>query len=268
MRLRSSPPSRNLRQPHLFRRIGKSFNSKASAGACPFARVFSVCSPSPGLRVNISLMSAIRALISAGPTREFFDPVRFISNPSSGKMGYAIAAAALEAGWDVQLVSGPVSIPAPEGAELIPVISAAEMLEAVDSRFDSCDVLIMTAAVSDYRPASCEEHKVKKGAGLMHITLEPTVDILKTVAARKRKGQYVVGFAAETRDVEGYALGKMRAKNCDMMVANRVGLPEGGFESDKNSVVLLWPDDGREEIGSADKRDIARKIVERIKARR
>jgi len=209
-------------------------------------------------------MSGIRVLISAGPTREFFDPVRFISNPSSGKMGYAIAEAAVATGWVVELVSGPVSLPAPIGATLVPVVSAAQMLEAVDGRFNACDVLIMTAAVSDYRPKQIEGHKIKKAGEALVVELEPTVDILKTVAARKRAGQYVVGFAAETDDVEAYALGKMRTKNCDMMVANRVGQAGAGFESDRNSVVLLWPDGRREAIGSAGKRDIAREIVARI----
>jgi len=213
-------------------------------------------------------MSRIRALISAGPTREFFDPVRFISNPSSGRMGYAIAQAALDAGWAVELVSGPVALPAPVGATLVPVVSAADMLAAVQTRFDACDVLVMTAAVSDYRPLLREEHKMKKARERLVVELEPTTDILKTVAARKRQGQYVVGFAAETQDVEAYALGKMRAKNCDMMVANRVGQPGGGFESERNSVVLLWPDGEREPVACADKSAIAHRIVERIAQRR
>ncbi|MFA5257894.1 MAG: phosphopantothenoylcysteine decarboxylase [Opitutales bacterium] len=213
-------------------------------------------------------MSRIRALISAGPTREFFDPVRFISNPSSGRMGYAIAQAALDAGWAVDLVSGPVSLPAPAGATLVPVVSAADMLEAVQARFDACDVLIMSAAVSDYRPMRRVEHKVKKAGERVVAELEPTTDILKTVAARKKPGQYVVGFAAETNDGANYALAKMSAKNCDMMVANRVGQPGEGFESERNSVLLLWPDGRREEIGDSDKREIARRIVERIAQRR
>ncbi len=215
--------------------------------------------------MNMSAMPQIRLLVSAGPTREHFDPVRFISNPSSGRMGYAIATAALRAGMSVSLVSGPVAIDAPAGlAELLPVTSAAEMLEAIDSRFDACDVLVMSAAVSDYRPVRRMEHKVKKDALSLSVEMEPTVDILRHVAARKRPGQYVVGFAAETQDVEAYAIGKMRAKNCDMMVANRVGLPGSGFESRDNSVVLLWPDGGREESGTAGKDEIAAMIVERI----
>jgi phosphopantothenoylcysteine decarboxylase/phosphopantothenate--cysteine ligase len=212
-------------------------------------------------------MAAIRCLVSAVPTREHFDPVRFISNPSSGKMGYAIARAAAEAGWEVTLVSGPVSLPAPAGVELVPVVSAAEMLKAVDGRFDDCDILIMTAAVSDYRPKVVEPRKMKKGAASLVVELEPTVDILRHVASRKKPGQYVVGFAAETNDVEAYALGKMKAKNCDMMVANQVGVSGSGFAGDHNSVVLLWPDAGREAIGPSAKESLARDIVARIASR-
>jgi len=206
-------------------------------------------------------MAKLRCLVSAGPTREFFDPVRFISNPSSGKMGYAIADAAASLGWDVTLVSGPVSLPCPENVARVDVVSAQDMYEAIAARFDSCDILIMSAAVSDYRPKFRAGSKVKKDKLELVVAMEPTVDILKTVAARKKSGQFVVGFAAETNDVENYARGKMRAKNCDMMVANKVGEPGGGFMSDDNRVILLKRDGWREAVGPCLKTEIARRIV-------
>lgn len=211
-------------------------------------------------------MAKLRCLISAGPTREFFDPVRFISNPSSGKMGYAIAEAAVAAGWEVTLVSGPVSLPCPAGVTRVDVVSAEEMFAAIDARFDAAEVLIMSAAVSDYRPKTRSTSKVKKDKLELVVEMEPTVDILKTVAARKKSGQFVVGFAAETDDVENYALGKMRSKNCDMMVANRVGVAGSGFMSDDNRVILLTRDGSREEVGPCSKTEIARHIVARVSA--
>ena len=212
-------------------------------------------------------MTQIRCLISAGPTREFFDPVRFISNPSSGKTGFAIAQAAAAKGWAVTLVAGPVSLATPEGVERVDVVSAQDMFEAINSRFDSCDVLIMSAAVSDYRPKVRQEHKVKKDKLELTIEMEPTIDILKTVAAKKRPNQFVVGFAAETKDVESYALGKMLSKNCDMMVANRVGQSGSGFMSDDNSVILITNKGDREPFGPAPKTAIAERIVEMATAK-
>jgi len=212
-------------------------------------------------------MKPLRCLVTAGPTREFFDPVRFVSNPSSGRMGFAVAAAAARAGWAVTLVAGPVSLPTPEGVTRVDVTSAAEMFRAVDEAFDGADLLVMSAAVSDYRPKERADHKVKKGELSMTIEMEPTVDILKSVAARKKPGQFVVGFAAETGDVVAYAEGKMRAKNCDMMVANRVGGPTGGFMSEENTVTLLFRDGARLEIGPAPKTEIAEEIVAAIRER-
>jgi len=208
--------------------------------------------------------SPIRCLVTAGPTREHLDPVRFLSNPSSGKMGYALAAAAAEAGWKVDLVSGPVALPAPAGVTVHRVTSAAEMLTAVEGLFDTSDVLIKTAAVGDFRPKQYTEHKVKKGDAALVVEFEPTVDILKTVAARKRPGQLVVGFAAETRDVENYAKRKLTEKNLDFIVANLVG-PGKGFEADDNAVVLLGRDGSRAEYGPAAKTLLARELIARLR---
>lgn len=202
----------------------------------------------------------IRCLVTAGPTREYFDPVRYLSNPSSGKMGFALAEAALAAGWQVDLVAGPVCLTPPEGARVHRVVTGEEMLGAVESLFPLCDLLIMTAAVMDYRPADYSAEKLKKSADRMTAELLPTVDILKTVAARAER-QMVVGFAAETGDVEEHAWEKLRRKGCHYIVANRVGGESGGFESDENRVILLGRDGTRREYGPDLKSGIARDLV-------
>jgi phosphopantothenoylcysteine decarboxylase/phosphopantothenate--cysteine ligase len=209
----------------------------------------------------------IRCLVTAGPTREHLDPVRFLSNPSSGKMGYALAAAAKETGWRVDLVSGPVALPPPEGVKLTRVTTAAEMLRAVKKLFPQCDVLLMCAAVSDFRPKKTFAHKVKKGKAALVIEFEPTVDILKTVAARKRPGQLVVGFAAETKNVEVYARKKLREKNLDFIIANQVGRAGSGFEADQNAVVLISRDGTQAKFGPAKKTKLAIKLVAHLRAK-
>jgi phosphopantothenoylcysteine decarboxylase/phosphopantothenate--cysteine ligase len=209
--------------------------------------------------------SPIRCLVTAGPTREHLDPVRFLSNPSTGKMGYALAAAAAQAGWQVDLVSGPVTLPPPPGVTVRSVTTAAEMLAAVEALFDACDVLLKTAAVCDFRPKQYTGHKVKKGDAAMVVEFEPTVDILKTVAARKRPDQLVVGFAAETQDVESYARRKLVEKNLDFIVANLVGQAGTGFASDDNSVVLLGRDGTRAPYGPAPKTEVARQLIGRLR---
>lgn len=211
-----------------------------------------------------SAMAQIRCLISAGPTREYLDPVRFLSNPSSGKMGYSLAEAAAAVGWHVELVSGPVCMAPPRDVSVCRVVSADEMLRAIDCRFDTCDILIMAAAVGDWRPKVREPRKLKKGGASLTIQLEPTVDILKTIAARKKAGQIVVGFAAETHDVEEYAREKLKAKNCDYIVANRVGEPGSGFEADENTVTLIARTGKPEELGPMGKREIATRLVARF----
>lgn len=194
----------------------------------------------------------IRCVISAGPTREYFDPVRYVSNPSTGKMGYALAEAALAVGWEVDLVSGPVSLQAPLGARLHPVTTGAEMFEAVAGLFDRCDILIMTAALIDFRPRTKADHKVKKDVLEMVVEMEPVVDVLATMGQRKTS-QYIVGFAAETNDVEAYGLRKLESKNADFIVANQIGVAGSGFASDVNEIILLGRDGTREEMGPASK---------------
>ncbi len=158
-------------------------------------------------------------LITAGGTREYIDPVRFISNASSGKMGYALAAAAVKAGHEVVLVTAAEGENA-DGVEAVKVETAGQMLDAVKERFGECDCLVMAAAVSDYRPAEVCERKIKKGEGGLVLTLVPTVDILKWAGAEKKAGQVVVGFALEDEQLRARAEGKLEEKNLDMIVAN------------------------------------------------
>lgn len=211
----------------------------------------------------MSNASSIRCLITAGPTREYIDPVRFISNPSTGKMGFAIAEAAVDAGWTVDLVAGPVALEEPDGAILYPVETAEEMFHQVDALFDACDILIMTAAVSDFRPKVQHKQKEKKADASMTIEFERTVDILKTMTERKAH-QIVVGFAAETTKVESYARKKMEEKRMDWVVANMVGQLGTGFASDTNEVLLIAADGSSLKIGPTSKKAIAKQLVEMI----
>ena len=177
-------------------------------------------------------------LVTAGPTREFIDPVRFISNRSSGKMGYAIARAAVRRGHRVVLVSGPVSLPSPEGLTLVRVISAADMHSAVEENIADCDALVMAAAVSDWRPDRIHENKLKKRLAPATLKLEPVPDILLGLAARKG-GRIFVGFAAETERLLDEARDKLRRKRLDMIVANDVSRADAGFEVDTNAVTFI-----------------------------
>ena len=211
----------------------------------------------------MSNASSIRCLITAGPTREFIDPVRYISNPSTGKMGFSIAEAALGAGWNVDLVAGPVALEEPKGAILYPVMTAEEMLHQVDALFDACDVLIMTAAVSDFRPVIQHRHKEKKDDASMNIEFERTTDILKTMSERK-KHQTVVGFAAETKDVVTYAKEKLASKNCDFIVANEVGQEGSGFAADTNEVLLIAADGSSVKLGPTTKSAIAEELIQLV----
>ncbi len=199
-----------------------------------------------------------RVLITAGPTRERIDPVRFISNRSSGKMGFAVAQAARDAGAQVVLVSGPVSLPTPPGIRRINVESAAEMLDVVLHEVAGVDIFISTAAVADYRPTRAAGQKIKKTSDTMDLSMERTVDVLATVAARSDR-PFVVGFAAETESVEQHARGKLLRKNLDMIAANEVGEAKA-FDCDENQLIVLWRT-GRRELGKASKLALARELV-------
>jgi phosphopantothenoylcysteine decarboxylase / phosphopantothenate---cysteine ligase len=199
-----------------------------------------------------------RVLITAGPTRERIDPVRFISNRSSGKMGFAVAQAVREAGAEVILVSGPVSLATPAGVRRIDVESAADMLDAVMREVPGADIFISTAAVADYRPATAAEQKIKKTSDRLDLSMERTADVLATVAARPDR-PFVVGFAAETESVEQHARAKLLKKNLDMIAANEVG-HDKAFDCEDNQLIVLWRA-GRRELGKASKLTLARELV-------
>ncbi len=201
--------------------------------------------------------------ITAGPTREAIDPVRYISNHSSGKMGYAIAEAARDAGAEVILISGPCALAKPERCEVISVSSAQEMYEASMAVVADSDIFIASAAVADYRPASIEEQKIKKtGQDTMTIELVKNPDIV-TAVANSQERPFTVGFAAETQDVVEYARGKLQRKNLDLVVANDVSRTDIGFNSDDNAVTLVWPDSSQDLVLQS-KAQLARELVQRI----
>ena len=204
-------------------------------------------------------LAGVRVLITAGPTREPVDPVRFLSNHSSGKMGYALAGAARAAGADVILISGPCALDAPPGVERVMVETAAEMRDAVIGRAGASDIFIAAAAVADYRPAEVAEHKIKKTADTLAIPLVRTPDILAEVAALERR-PFTVGFAAETRDLEANARDKLERKGLDMIAANPVGARELGFQSERNALRVLWRDGGTD-LGEDTKGVLARRLV-------
>ncbi|HYW04206.1 MAG TPA: bifunctional phosphopantothenoylcysteine decarboxylase/phosphopantothenate--cysteine ligase CoaBC [Gammaproteobacteria bacterium] len=210
-------------------------------------------------------LQGLSVMVTAGPTREPIDPVRYVSNRSSGKMGYAVAAAAARAGARVTLVSGPVILDTPPGVERVDVATAEQMREAVLARVQSCDVFIAAAAVADYRPARPAEHKVKKEQPAMRLDMERTRDILGEVAALPG-GPFSVGFAAETRRVAEYARAKLEKKGLDMIAANLVDDRGRGFDSDDNALHLFWAG-GERELPSQPKSRLAAALVDVIAER-
>ena len=208
-------------------------------------------------------MRGLRLLITAGGTREAIDPVRYIGNRSSGKMGYAIAAVAAERGAEVTLVSGPVSLAVPAGVKRVSVESALEMREAVLAAFPAADVVIKAAAVADYRPEVVSEQKIKKNSANLTVALTKNPDILAELGKIKT-GQFLVGFAAETQELVANAIEKLRRKNLDMLVANDVTLPGAGFESETNIVKLLSKDGRVEELPQMSKQSLAGLLLDRV----
>ena len=216
------------------------------------------------LLVPTGPLSGKRVLITAGPTRERIDPVRFISNRSSGKMGFAVAQAARNAGAEVVLVSGPVSLATPPGVRRIDCESAVDMLAAVTREVGNADVFISTAAVADYKPARPADQKIKKASDRMDLEMERTIDILATVAAGADRPALVVGFAAETEAVEQNARTKLLKKNLDMIAANEVGDAKA-FECEDNHLIVLSRT-ARHDLGQAPKTELAQRLIELIAA--
>ena len=206
----------------------------------------------------------MRIVISAGPTREAIDPVRFITNRSTGKMGYAIAEAARERGLQVTLVSGPVNLERPAGVDFIQIESAADMAQAMKQAAETADIIVMAAAVADYRPKQYSTSKVKKSDGDMCIELERTEDILLSLGKNKKPGQILVGFAAETDDLLKNAQGKLERKNLDFIAANIVGVPGRGFAADTNAITLIARNGSQTEFALQSKKDLAGALIDHI----
>lgn len=211
------------------------------------------------------LLAGKRVVITAGPTREALDPVRYISNHSSGRMGFALARAAVEAGAATTLISGPVGLQTPDHVQRIDVTSAEDMLQASLDQLPHCDIFIACAAVADYRPASIAGDKIKKSSEAMSLELVRNPDIVASVAAHPQR-PFTVGFAAETRDLLGYARDKLQRKGLDMIVANDVSAEGIGFNSDENAVTVLWGE-GEQSLPRSGKQQIARDIIELVARR-
>lgn len=216
---------------------------------------------------KFGLLAGKRVVITAGPTREAIDPVRYISNHSTGKMGFAIAAACYSAGAKVTLLAGPVSLETPNGVCRINVSSAIKMLdESMHQLEEGCDIFIATAAVADYRVAEVSEHKIKKAGDELNVSLVKNPDIVATIAQQDKR-PFMVGFAAETRNVEEYAAGKLVAKKLDMIACNDVSRADIGFASDQNAMVVFFAEQyqmEKRDLEKASKQDIAQQLVEAI----
>ena len=209
-------------------------------------------------------LKGVRVLVTAGPTREPLDPVRFISNRSSGKMGYAVAAVAARRGADVTIVSGPTQLPPPVGCQLVQVETTRQMSDAVLDRLSASDVVIGAAAPADYAPAAPAARKIKKGTQSLSVELEPTPDILAECGRRKRSGQLLVGFAAETENLLANARSKLRAKKLDMIVANDVSAAGVGFDADENAGKLLLAGGQAVDLPRTSKAAFAERVLDAV----
>ena len=211
-------------------------------------------------------LAGLRIAVTAGPTQEPLDPVRYLTNHSTGKMGYAVARAAVMRGAEVTLIHGPTALQPVRFTEDVPITTAQQMYEAVTSRFDEMDVLVMAAAVADYRPAAVADDKIKKKDGDLSIAVERTPDILGTIGPKK-KGQFLCGFSMETRDMLANSSAKLEKKNLDMVVANNLKVAGAGFGVDTNVVTFITPD-GARELPLMSKDDVADAILDEILKRR
>lgn len=216
---------------------------------------------------KFGLLAGKRVVITAGPTREAIDPVRYISNHSTGKMGFALAAACYAAGAQVTLIAGPVSLDTPNGVKRVNVASARQMLDiSMDSLETGCDIFIATAAVADYRVAEVAEHKIKKAGDELNVSLVKNPDIVATIAGQEKR-PFMVGFAAETQNVEEYAAGKLVAKKLDMIACNDVSRVDIGFASDENAMTVFFAENyhmKKRELEKASKQEISQQLVEAI----
>ena len=210
-------------------------------------------------------LEGLHVLVTAGPTREPIDPVRYVSNRSSGLMGYALARVARRLGARVTLVSGPCALDPPHGVRVFRVETALEMLRAVEDAFPHADVLVMAAAVADYRPVESRDTKLKKDASRLLLALERTPDILALLASRRRPGQLIVGFCAETGDLEARALEKLARKGVDLLVANDVSEPGAGFDVATNRVLLISKEGEMEHLPLLYKEEVAERIWDRVR---
>lgn len=204
-----------------------------------------------------------RVLVTAGATQEALDPVRYLTNHSTGKMGYALARAAMLRGAQVTLVSAPTDLEPPLSVEVVPVVSAQDMYEAVESRFDGTDILVMAAAVADYRPREVADHKIKKKEGDNVLELARTTDILGTLGARKRPGQFLCGFSMETEQLVEHSKEKLKKKHLDMIAANDLRTQGAGFGTETNVVTLITPEE-TEELPLMSKLEVAHRILDRV----
>ena len=211
-------------------------------------------------------MKGKKVLVTAGPTREAIDPVRYITNHSTGKMGYALAKAAMYRGADVTLVTGPTSIKKPDFVKVVEITSAAELYRAVCERAPEQDIIIKAAAVADYRPAVVADEKVKKSDGVMSIALERTEDTLKKLGMEKREGQFLCGFSMETEHMVENSRAKLEKKNLDMIVANNLKVEGAGFGTDTNVVTILTKD-GELSLPVMSKDEVAGRILDEIMRR-
>lgn len=216
---------------------------------------------------KFGLLAGKRVVITAGPTREAIDPVRYISNHSTGKMGFALAAACYAAGAQVTLIAGPVSLDTPNGVKRVNVASARQMLDiSMNSLETGCDIFIATAAVADYRVAEVAEHKIKKAGDELNVSLVKNPDIVATIAGQEKR-PFMVGFAAETQNVEEYAAGKLVAKKLDMIACNDVSRADIGFASDENAMMVFFAENyhmKKRELEKASKQEISQLLVEAI----
>jgi phosphopantothenoylcysteine decarboxylase/phosphopantothenate--cysteine ligase len=221
-----------------------------------------------GRRLEAPSLRGLRVLVTAGPTREAIDPVRYLSNHSSGRMGVAVAAQAWARGADVVLVHGPLSVPVPVGVSAVPVTTTAEMCDAVRAAIGAADVVVMAAAPADYTAAAPAPEKIKKSGGPLEIELASTVDILRETAGARKSGTIVVGFALETRDLLSNARLKLQGKALDLVVANDATEPGAGFGGDTNRVTLVARSGSDEHLALMSKADVASAILDRVEALR